>query len=81
MKVSNAVKELIGDKKSREAKDFRLNLSIALHFTEYWTGKVIEANKDNGPLTTEKALQMIEQFTGFSRSEILVELQETEKVA
>lgn len=57
----------------------RLDLAKALDFSELWINKLIEANKDNGPLTTAKALQVIQEGTGLSESEILVE--EETKVA
>jgi phage repressor protein C with HTH and peptisase S24 domain len=54
----------------REAK---LKLALALSFTELWINKIIGANKDNGPLTTAKALQVIREETGLSDQEILEE--------
>lgn len=55
------------------AKEVRLALAIALGFTEQWIIKSIDANKENGPLTTAKALQVIKEETGMSDSEILAE--------
>jgi hypothetical protein len=81
MKLSNAVTELIGNRKLAGVRDFQSDLGKALVFTEYWVGKCIKENKDNGPLTLEKALQMIEAFTGLQRSEILVEENKEAKVA
>lgn len=52
---------------------FRLKLADGLSFTEVWIDKLILANKDNGPLTTAKAIQVIRQETGKSDSEILEE--------
>lgn len=48
-----------------------LALALALGFTEVWIVKLIEANKENGPLTTAKALQVIKAESGLSDSEIL----------
>lgn len=49
-----------------------LNLALALGFTEIWINKLIEANKDNGPLTTIKAINTIQEDTGLTQEEILV---------
>lgn len=54
-------------------KRVKLELAIALKFTEYWVGKLVEKNKNNGPLTTPSALQVIREFTGLSDDQILVE--------
>lgn len=62
--------------KAREAINTRqtmLALALALGFTELWINKLISANKDNGPLTTAKSLQVIRQETGLADSEILEE--------
>lgn len=48
-----------------------LALALALGFTEVWIVKLIEANKENGPLTTAKALQVIKSESGLNESEIL----------
>jgi hypothetical protein len=58
---------------------FRMKLADGLGFTEVWIDKLIIANKDNGPLTTAKALQVIKQETGKSDSEILVEESEVKE--
>lgn len=50
-----------------------LDIALALDFTELWVNKLISANKDNGPLTTAKALQVIREKTGLPDSEILEE--------
>lgn len=51
----------------------RVALAMAMNFTEQWIIKSIEANKENGPLTTAKALQVIQQETGLSQEDILEE--------
>jgi hypothetical protein len=48
-----------------------LKLALALGFTEYWMGKLIDANKSNGPLTTATALGVIKQETKMDESQIL----------
>jgi hypothetical protein len=46
-------------------------LMIGLEFTELWIKRLIDQNKNNGPLTTFRALEIIKQETGLSDSEIL----------
>lgn len=58
----------------------RIALAGALNFTEQWIIKSIEANKNNGPLTTFKAVQVISEETGLKDSEILREITEKENV-
>lgn len=48
-----------------------LALALALEFTELWINKLISVNKDNSPLTTYTALQVIKEKTGLSEDEIL----------
>lgn len=67
MKLSNIALERISDRK------VLLQLALALDFTEQWMRRVIENNKDNGPLTTAKALQTIREETGLTDAEILEE--------
>lgn len=50
-----------------------LELALALGFTELWINRLITANKENGPLTTAKALQVIGKETGLVNDEILEE--------
>lgn len=52
---------------------FRLKVAMALSFSEVWIDKLIEANKDNGPLTTAKSLQVIREETGLTDNDILKE--------
>lgn len=66
MKLSNAAITAI----SEERKTL-LSIALALDFSEQWTRRLIENNKDNGPLTTAKALQVIREETGLVDSEIL----------
>lgn len=51
----------------------RLKLAAALGFTELWINRLVDANKENGPLTTAKALQVIREETGLSDDQILEE--------
>lgn len=67
MKLSQ---QAIGELSEREP---RLKLALALSFTELWIDKLIDANKNNGPLTTAKALQVIREETGLDDSQILEE--------
>lgn len=56
----------------------KLKLALALGFTELWVSRLIEANKDNGPLTTVASLNVLREETGLSDEEIL---EESTKVA
>lgn len=49
----------------------RLKLALALNCTERWISKCIENNRDNGPLTTMAAIQVIKSETGLREVEIL----------
>jgi hypothetical protein len=52
MKLSKkAIKKI-----ERETKQ---KLAIALGFSEYWVGRLVEKNKKNGPLTTPSALSVL----------------------
>jgi hypothetical protein len=51
----------------------RLKLALALGFSETWIRSLIADNKENGPLTTAKALQVIREETGLDDSQILEE--------
>jgi hypothetical protein len=59
--------------KAVDKQDIRLKLALGLGFSEQWIIKVIDSNKQNGPLTTAKALQVIREETGLTDSEILEE--------
>lgn len=48
-------------------------LALALNFSEEWIKRLAKKNKDNGPLTTAKALEVIRFETGLKDHEILVE--------
>lgn len=56
----------------------RLDIAMALGFGEVWTDRLIAANKNNGPLTTIKALQVIREELNLTDSEILEEETVTE---
>ena len=59
------------------SRDTVLKLALALGFTEVWIDRLIRKNKENGTLTTAKALQVIREETGLSDQEILEEEVET----
>lgn len=48
-----------------------LELAFALDFTEMWIERLVKANRNNGPLTTVKALNVLEKEIGLSIPEIL----------
>lgn len=75
MRLSEIAKQRI-EEKGYKGRSIRLELALELNFTELWVDKCIEANKINGPLTTPKALQVIEKGTGLSQSQILVDEKE-----
>lgn len=54
-------------------RDLILKLALELGFSELWVNKLLDANKENGPLTTAKALQLIRESTGLLDQEILIE--------
>lgn len=74
MKLSNTAIERISDRK------VLLQIALALDFSEQWMRRVIENNKDNGPLTTARALQVIREETGLTDDQILEE-EKTEEQA
>lgn len=57
-------------------RQMKQKLAIALGFSEYWVGRLVEKNKSNGPLVTPPALSVIREATGLQDEEIL----EAEKV-
>lgn len=65
MKLTTKAIKAVGE------KSVRLKLCVKLDFTEQWILKMIAANKDNGPLTTAAALQVIREETGLKEKEIL----------
>lgn len=65
MKLSTKAIAAISDRK------IILALALALGFTEQWMRRLLEINKDNGPLTTIKSLQVIKKETGLSETDIL----------
>lgn len=74
MKLSNTAIERISDRK------VLLQIALALNFSEQWMRRVIENNKNNGPLTTALALQVIREETGLTDDQILEE-EKTEEQA
>jgi hypothetical protein len=67
MKLSKAAIEQISDRK------VLLQIALSLDFSEQWMRRVIENNKDNGPLTTAMALRVIREETGLTDEQILEE--------
>lgn len=65
MKLSNAAISALSNRK------IMLALALGLDFSEQWMRVIIKDNKDNGPLTTAKALQVIKEETGLTDEEIL----------
>lgn len=49
----------------------RLKVAIDLEFSELWIERLIRANKDNGPLTTARALQTIREDLKLTDADIL----------
>lgn len=54
-------------------------LALGLNFTELWINKLLDANKNNGPLTTAKSLQVIKEQTDLTDLEILEEVPEVKE--
>lgn len=52
-------------------RETRQKLAIALGFSEYWVGRLVEKNKKNGPLTTPSALAVLREETGFEDADLL----------
>ncbi|MHA4844469.1 hypothetical protein ACX0G7_09905 [Flavitalea antarctica] len=52
-------------------RGIRLRLALELNFSELWINKLITQNKENGALTTAKAIEVIQSETGLSNDEIL----------
>jgi hypothetical protein len=74
--VYDKYKVMVLTKQALDAIDrteIRLRLAMALGFTEQWIIKSISQNKNNGILTTAKALEVITECTKMKQSEILVD--------
>ena len=56
-----------------DSGELSLELAMALNFTQTWIRELARNNKENGPLTTAKALQVIGKETGLANDEILEE--------
>jgi hypothetical protein len=68
MKLRTSAKKLL-----KRDRKLRLKLALALGFSEQWVVRLIEDNKENGPLTTIQALGTIKKETGLSEADILEE--------
>lgn len=53
--------------------DLSLELAKEMGFTQYWITQLAKKNKDNGPLTSAGALNVIREELGITDSEILEE--------
>lgn len=51
----------------------RQKLAIALGFSEYWVGRLVEKNKNNGPLVTPPAISVLREETELEDKDILEE--------
>lgn len=71
MKLTETLTAFLGNVKLKEAKAIRTRIALALNFTETWIGLCIKQNKENGPLTTAAALEVIRKETGLNDEEIL----------
>jgi hypothetical protein len=60
--------------KLKSDREYRLKLAYVLQFTEVWIDRMIAKNKENGTLTTVKALSVIKDITGMAFEEILEEV-------
>jgi hypothetical protein len=58
-------------------RETRQKLAIALGFSEYWVGRLVEKNKSNGPLTTPPSLKVLRDVTGLTDDELLEESKPT----
>lgn len=57
--------------KAIDKQGIRLKLALGLGFTEGWIISLIGQNKNNGPLTTAKALQIIKTETKLPDQQLL----------
>lgn len=57
--------------KAIDKAEIRLKLALGLSFSETWIRSLIADNRNNGPLTTYKALEVIREETKLEDSEIL----------
>jgi hypothetical protein len=71
MKLTNRALAIINTPKSR------VQIAAALGCTEQWIIKLIKDNKENGTLTTVKAMRVILKETGLKQSEVLTEVEVT----
>jgi hypothetical protein len=58
---------------SSEDIKLRQKLAAGLDFTDDWVRRLAQANKPNGPLTTVKGVQIIQQETKLEIKDILVD--------
>jgi predicted transcriptional regulator len=71
MKLTNRALTIINTPKTR------VKIAAALGYTEQWIMKLIKDNKENGTLTTVKAMRVILKETGLKQSEVLTEVEVT----
>lgn len=68
MKLKKQIVKRLSDDRS-----LRLSLAMGLEFTELWIERLIKANKNNGPLTTESSLKVLRAELKMDNTEILEE--------
>lgn len=69
MRLTNTALQAINQRKVKR------RLAFELDFSGVWITSLIEANKVNGPLTTAKSLDVIQEETGLTKDQILEEEQ------
>jgi hypothetical protein len=57
--------------KKLKERELMLKVALALGFSEQWTVRLIDMNKQNGPLTTIKTIEVLKMETGLNQEEIL----------
>lgn len=61
-------------KRLSDDRSLRLSLAMGLDFTELWIERLVKANKNNGPLTTESSLKVLREELKISNDQILEEI-------
>lgn len=69
MKLSKRALKII-----KEKRLLMMSIAISLGYTEQWMLVLLKRNHDNSPLTTVKAVQIIQSETGLNQDEILEEV-------
>lgn len=66
MKISKKVIKII-----KNDLELRREIGYVLKFGDLWMSRLARDNKENGPLTTKAAIDVIKAFTGLSERTIL----------